>query len=118
MNVKSAALARWSGRTLGILFAIFLGLFASDSQGVIGFLIHLIPSFLIIASVALAWKWPALGAAAFMIMAVAATAFFHTYRDGATLLLITGPYALVGALFFLQSRQARASDVRGAAART
>ena len=61
----------WTPRALSILFIAFLSLFALDVfDGHLGFwrtvlalTMHLIPSFVLIAALVLAWRWEWIGAA-------------------------------------------------------
>jgi hypothetical protein len=61
----------WTPRALSILFIAFLSLFALDAfDGHLGFwqtalalTMHLIPSFVLIAALVLAWRWEWIGAA-------------------------------------------------------
>src|ERR1035441_5460691 len=61
----------WTPRALSILFIAFLSLFALDVfDGRLGFwqtalalTMHLIPSFVLIAALVLAWRWEWIGAA-------------------------------------------------------
>jgi hypothetical protein len=61
----------WTPRALAILFIAFLSLFALDVfDGHLGFwqtalalTMHLIPSFVLIAALVLAWRWEWIGAA-------------------------------------------------------
>ena len=99
---RAIAILRWTPRVLGILFAGFLSLFAMDVKGPIGLLIHLIPSLVIFAAVGLGWRRPATGGIVFLVLAVVATAYFHTYRHVSNLLIITGPFVVVGFAFLLQ----------------
>ncbi|MCJ7467949.1 MAG: hypothetical protein MUO53_14805 [Maribacter sp.] len=66
----------WLPRILGILAILFISLFAMDSFGprltfwqqLGGFLMHLIPSFLLLALLLVAWKWEYLGGVLFIIV--------------------------------------------------
>ena len=61
----------WTPRALSILFIAFLSLFALDVFGehlglwrtVLALTMHLIPSFVLIAVLVLAWRWEWIGAA-------------------------------------------------------
>ncbi len=71
MSKHSKPLLFWTPRVLSILFIAFLSLFALDVfDGRHGFLqtmlaltMHLIPSFILIAVLILAWRWEWIGAA-------------------------------------------------------
>jgi len=60
----------WLPRVLGILFVLFVSIFALDVFGqgygfwetLLALLVHLIPSFILLAVVALAWRWGWVGA--------------------------------------------------------
>lgn len=96
----------WLPRVLGIVFVLFLSLFATDVfneysgwEAAGGFLIHLIPSFVLLAIVAVAWKWELFGAAAFFAGAV-----FYVYvagfdRPWTWYAFISGPALVVAALY-------------------
>lgn len=100
----------WTPRVLGLALAVFLGLFALDAfrpgqpltKGLIGFAIHLLPSLLVAAAVALAWRWPWLGGALFVLFALAYTFSVHGRLDWT--LVIAGPLLLVGLLFIVSWR--------------
>ena len=61
----------WAPRVLSILFIVFLSLFALDVfdgqhgfwQTALAFIMHLIPVFVLIAVLILAWRWEWIGAA-------------------------------------------------------
>ena len=60
----------WTPRALSILFIAFLSMFALDVFGeglsfwrtILALTMHLIPSFVLIAALALAWRWEWIGA--------------------------------------------------------
>lgn len=97
----------WTPRVLGLAVAAFLGLFALDafrpgqplSEGILGFAIHLLPALLVIGTVALAWRWPWLGGALFVLLAVAYAVSVPGRPDW--ILVIGGPLLLIGLLFLL-----------------
>ena len=68
----------WTPRALCILFIAFVSLFALDVfQENLGFwrtllalAIHLIPTFVLIALLVLAWRWELIGAMAFLLCAI------------------------------------------------
>ena len=65
----------WLPRILGILFALLISIFALDSFGksipfieaIVGFLIHLIPTYIMIAILLIAWKWELVGGILFIL---------------------------------------------------
>jgi hypothetical protein len=106
----TASWMMWTPRVLGLAVAVFLGLFALDafrpgqplSEGLIGFAIHLLPSLLVAAAVALAWRWPWLGGLLFVLFAVAYAVSVPQRVDW--ILVIAGPLLLVGLLFIVSWR--------------
>lgn len=106
----------WSPRILGILAIVFISLFALDSfnpnltiwQQMTGFLIHLIPSFILLGLLIIAWKWEYVGGIIFTIIGLALSPFVfiknyemnHSIWTSAFIVLtITFPFVVVGVLF-------------------
>ena len=96
----------WTPRITGILFVLFLSLFALDIfemqlgfwGTIVGLLMHLIPSILLTIAIVLAWKWKWIGAVGFIGWAV----WYVTTARGfnwSVYVLIAGIPALVGLLF-------------------
>lgn len=85
---------------LSIIYAIFISIFAFDEIGhsIIGFLIHLIPTFLVIVVTLISRKYPHIGAFLFGLLFVATVLFFRTYQDAVVFALISLPLAIVSAL--------------------
>ena len=96
----------WLPRILGMLFALFISIFALDSFGesipfpeaVIGFLIHLAPTYIMIAILLIAWKWRVVGGTLFILAGVSYIIWMHN-PHWAAFLLISGPPILIGILF-------------------
>jgi len=103
----------WAPRALSILFIAFLSLFALDVFGeghgfwktLLALAIHLIPSFVLIGVLALAWRWEWIGAA---LYAAAGMLYVGTVLRNPRLppgmklnwaLTIAGPAFLIAALF-------------------
>ncbi|MEM9905446.1 MAG: hypothetical protein AAF921_10530 [Cyanobacteria bacterium P01_D01_bin.44] len=107
MNMITKWLLFWSPRVLCILFAIFLSLFALDvfSEGydfgetILALLIHLIPTYLVVISLAIAWRWEWVGSILFIALAL-----FYLATSGGESWVISGPLFLVGLLFLLNWR--------------
>jgi len=101
----------WVSRGVSILFILFLSLFAFDTfsgdvpawQKSVGFLIHLIPSFVLLAVLIVSWKHPAAGGIAFIVMSIVFTFYFNTYRQPASFLAVSAPPFVIGALFIASS---------------
>jgi hypothetical protein len=96
-------------RIFCLLFALFISLFALDVFGagygfwetIAAFLIHLIPTGIILAALAVAWRWEWIGT----ILFVALGAWYLIMAWGKfpwiTYLVISGPAFMIGALFLV-----------------
>lgn len=102
----------WAPRVLSIAFIAFLSLFALDVfdgslgfwQTVLAFFIHLIPVFVLIAILVLAWRWEWIGA----VLYAAAGLFYVVWVVSASrppsvkltwILTIAGPAFVIAGLF-------------------
>ena len=102
----------WTPRILGMLFAVFLSLFALDVFGeghgfwktILALLIHLVPTGLVLIALAIAWRWEWLGGLLFIglgaLYLVMAAGRFHW----SAYVVIAGPLFLVGVLFLVNWR--------------
>ncbi|MBT4969322.1 MAG: hypothetical protein HOM80_09975, partial [Bacteroidetes bacterium] len=79
-------------------------------QQIGGFLIHLIPSFVLLAVLIIAWKWEKIGGIIFMIIGLGISPFVFKMNYGMNesiwmslgiILAITFPFVVVGVLFVL-----------------
>lgn len=101
-----AKIFRWLPPILGALFILFISLFALDAfaagqpfiRQVAGFIIHLIPSFILVGVLAIGWRWPRIAGLIFIGLAVAALFFFS---GPARFFLLAGPLSLLGILFLI-----------------
>ncbi|MEE4312413.1 MAG: hypothetical protein V2J62_11160 [candidate division KSB1 bacterium] len=99
----------WTPRILCILFALFLSLFALDVFGeghgfwesILGFLIHLIPVYLVIIVLAIAWRWEWVGAVLFTALGLFYIVSTGLRQHWAAYLTISGGLFLLGILFLL-----------------
>jgi len=116
MNPK-IKLIHWLPRVFCILAILFVSMFALDSfapgltlgQQLAAFFMHLIPSFVLIAFLVIAWKWELTGGIIFMVIGLGLSPFIYLLnhnRNGMTVanslmvvLLINIPFVLVGILF-------------------
>jgi hypothetical protein len=96
----------WVPRVLGVGMALFLSIFALDAfgeggilQNVAGFLIHLIPSFIVLAVVMAAWRRELVGATGFIALALIYIVMTWGRFPLPVYLVIAGPLALIGVLF-------------------
>ncbi len=98
----------WAPRILGIGFIVFISLFALDVFGegkplwemVVGFLIHLVPSYILTAVLLIAWKWERIGGILYILMGILYLVLARGMHWSAYL-CITGPAFLTGILFFI-----------------
>jgi hypothetical protein len=99
----------WTPRDLCILYAVFLSLFALDVfdagygfwQAIAALLIHLIPVYIVIATLVLAWRWEWLGAIGFSALAIFYVAWTWGRFPLSAYLSISGPLFLTAILFLL-----------------
>ena len=94
----------WTPRIVAIAVTLFIGMFALDAfsegkpllQALGDFAIHLVPTFVLLAIVALAWRWEWVGAAAFI---GAAVLYVLSVSRWDWMLVIGGPLFAVGVLY-------------------
>ena len=93
-----------------MIYAGFLSLFSLDAFGpgfwweqIIGFLIHNLPAFLIVALLVVVWKKPSWGAFAFYFLTLVFTYFFHLYENWLSFLVIGLPLLIVAILFTVEN---------------
>jgi hypothetical protein len=108
----------WTPRLLGVAVSLFLALFALDAfdgrplaQTLPAFIVHLAPAAVVGAVVAAAWRHPWLGAAGFILLALAYAAWVPHRLDW--ILVISGPLAVTAALFAVSALQTRRSPGGG-----
>lgn len=96
----------WIPRILSIIAIIFISIFAFDEPlASLGFLIHLLPSFILIIILIIAWKWEFIGGIIYIAIGIVFTIFFKTYEDIIVFLLISLPWIIIGVLFILNSKK-------------
>ena len=108
----------WAPRILGILAISFISIFALDAfqpdmtlwEQLRDFLMHLVPSFVLLAILLVAWKWELIGGIIFVAIGLVLTPliYIHNYNMNGSvwmslgiIMLITFPFILVGVLFLL-----------------
>lgn len=114
----SIKILHWTPRIICILAILFISMFAADSfspeltfwQQIGGFIMHLIPSFILIAFLIVAWKWEKIGGIIFIVIALVLSPFVFmlnynmNHSIGMSLviiLMITFPFVIVGILFII-----------------
>ena len=116
---KSIRLFHWLPRVICILAILFISMFALDAfapgltfwQQIGGFLLHLIPSYIMIALLVIAWKWEYVGGIIFTILGFgfSVSVFLLNYNRNhfsalqslVNMLIVAIPFVLVGILFIV-----------------
>jgi len=120
MDKKIGKFVYWTPRILSIIFICFLALFSLDVFGndygfwgtLIAFLMHNIPSFILIAILMISWKHEIVGGIAFIlagllyILTLAMNLQFEWYMISWSA-IIAGPAFLIGILFLVGWRRKR-----------
>ena len=109
MSPTAKKLVYWTPRILGILFAIFISLFALDVfnenrtfwEAIGAFFIHLIPTYVVIIVLIVAWKWEWIGAVLCIGLGIFYTAWTWGKFTWLAYAVISGGLILVGILFLL-----------------
>lgn len=108
-----AKIIHWAPRVAAILIILFLSLFSLDVfeqdgspvELLGGFLIHNIPSILMLILLVVAWQRPVVGFAAFLIAAAAFALFFvRNIYALPNLVLFVFPILLIASLFYADWR--------------
>jgi len=106
MNKTLKQILFWTPRIGGILFILFISLFALDIfdmqlgfwETIVGLFMHLIPSILLTIALIIAWKWEWVGAVLFIGWAI----WYVVFMQGLpwiAYVLIAGLPVLIGLLF-------------------
>ena len=108
----------WGPRVAGVLVIGFVALFALDAfdgrpiaQVLPDFAMHLLPAAVVAVVVAVAWRFPWVGALGFAGLAVGYAAMVPTRPDW--ILVISGPLAVMAVLFALAALARRGPQARG-----
>jgi hypothetical protein len=117
----SIKIFHWLPRILCILAILFVSMFSFDVfeaeltfwQQILALLIHLIPSFILLALLIIAWKWEKLGGIIFAIIGLGTSPFIflHNYNVNhfpfwdcmMVVALINLPFVIVGVLFIFSN---------------
>lgn len=114
----------WLPRILCIIAILFISLFAADSfapgltfwQQIGGFFRHLIPSFVLLAILILAWKWELVGSIFFGLVGLIMMPFIYSlnYEMNHSVWISLGvvcsialPFFIIGILFFVSYSKKR-----------
>jgi hypothetical protein len=106
MSPHVRAFVIWAPRIFGLILCLFAAMFALDAfdgrpvmEALPGFAIHLIPAAIVGVMVAVAWRFPWVGAVGFTGLAVTYAAMVPRRPDW--ILIISGPLLLTAVLFAL-----------------
>ena len=114
----SLKVIHWLPRIICILAILFISLFALDAfehgitiwQKIGAFLVHLIPSFILLIFLTIAWKWEFIGGIIFLVIGLGFSPyiFMHNYNMKhsvaltlLTVMCINMPFVVVGILFLI-----------------
>ncbi len=109
---------RWTPRILCIIAILFISMFAFDAfspemtiwQNLGSLLMHLLPSFVLIAFLVVAWTWELTGGILIALVGLAATPFIYNLNFQRThsvstsvgvILMVTLPFIITGVLFII-----------------
>lgn len=115
---KAIKFFHWSPRIICILAILFISMFAADAfapsltlkEQLIGFLIHLIPSFILLLLLVITWKWEFVGGIIFTTIGIVMSpfVFMTNYNKNNSvgmslgiIAMITVPFILTGILFII-----------------
>ena len=107
MNKPLKQILYWAPRIVGILFILFLSMFALDVFGtgsswwetLLALFLHLIPSIVLTIAVLIAWKQEWFGVALFLGWAIFYAFMAARDLEWVSLLVISGLPTLIGLLF-------------------
>lgn len=108
----------WMPRIICILSILFVSMFAADAFGpgrssaeqLGDFIIHLIPSFVLLAILFVAWKWELTGGILFLVIGLGLSPFVYNmnydmnhsaWASIGIILIIIVPFIIVGSLFII-----------------
>ena len=111
-------LFHWIPRIICILAILFVSVFAADAFGpgrsiqeqLGDFIMHLIPSFILLAILFVAWKWELIGGILFLLIGLGLSPFIYwmnydmnhsVWMSLGIILAITVPFIIVGILFIM-----------------
>ncbi len=126
----TAGTLHWTPRVICILAILFVSMFALDAfapgltiwQQLVAFLIHLVPSFVLLALLIIAWRWELAGGVLFIVIGLflSPPIFNRNYGMNHSVLMslgiilaITFPFVLAGVLFVLSHRLKRRNASAG-----
>lgn len=111
-------ISRWTPRVLCIIAILFISMFAFDAfspemtfwQNLGSLLMHLLPSFVLIAFLVVAWKWELTGGILITLVGLATAPFIYNLNFQRTqsvsttigaVLIVSLPFIVIGILFIV-----------------
>lgn len=111
-------ISRWTPRVLCIIAILFISMFAFDAfspemtfwQNLGSLLMHLLPSFVLIAFLVVAWKWELTGGILITLVGLATAPFIYNLNFQRTqsvsttigaVLIVNLPFIVIGILFIV-----------------
>ena len=111
MNKLERNILFWTPRALAILIVGLLTLLSTDVfaegytfwQSILGFLIHMLPTFVVLLLLVLAWRWEWVGALGFIAFAVWYVAItWSNDMHWSAYAILSGVPGLIGILFLVE----------------
>ena len=109
MSKQISPVFYWLPRILAILLTLFISIFALDVFGeytgltlLVALVMHLVPTFIVLAATLIAWKWEIAGGIIFILLGCAYIVMSWREFPSIAQLILAGPAFLTGALFLLQ----------------
>lgn len=111
MNTQQRRFFTWIPGILAVAYIGFLALFALDvfseydnwQETFIALFMHLIPNFILLIALAIAWRWKLIGGFLFLVLAVISMIFFNTYEHIISFSIVSLPIFVIGVLFIVDS---------------
>lgn len=130
---KSSQIFHWLPRILCILAILFVSMFALDAfapgltiwQQLAGFAMHLVPSYILITLLVIAWKWEYIGGIIFVFIGLLTSPFVFNlnynmnhsvWMSLSIILMITFPFVVVGILFLVSNSMKKKETAGNASA--
>ena len=109
MSASMKRVLFWTPRVLCILFAVFLSIFSLDVfeeglgfwETILALLVHLVPVYVVIIVLVIAWRREWVGAILFTVLAVSYVVAAWGRFNWSAYASISGPLVLLGVLFLL-----------------
>lgn len=111
----------WTPRILAIAHGLFLGVFALDAfegddsvgRKLVGFVIHLVPTFFELAALAIAWRRRIVGGGIFLALSGFSFLLTGTENTLAVYIMVAVPPAITGLLFIASGNRHPTTSSKG-----